>query len=115
MNNKLLAIITGGSSGIGNAICKRLLEDGYHVINADINPPRQEQPANYRHIKCDVTRRQDVNELSNLVQDNGVPEILILNAGRGIHEKLREGDPEKWIDIINLNICVTLRVLMRSE
>jgi len=29
---------------------------------------------------------------------------------RGIHEKILEGDPEKWADIINLNLLGTLRL-----
>lgn len=111
MNDKSLAIVTGGSSGIGKAICSRLLNENFYVINADINPPANVPSENYSYLKCNVTMKQDVNELSNLLQRFGAPKVLVLNAGRGIHEKLREGDPEKWIEIINLNIGGTLRVL----
>src|SRR5690606_21152592 len=57
------------------------------------------------------TQKEHVKQLSEMVQSKGNLQLLVLNAGRGIHEKIREGDPEKWIEIINLNLIGTLRVL----
>ncbi len=111
MNKQPLAVVTGGSSGIGRAIAARLAGESYKVINADIRSPVGDVPGNCIYHKCDVTNRNHIMELSRLVQVSGIPEVLVLNAGKGIHEKLREGDPEKWFEVINLNICGTLRVL----
>ncbi len=108
---KSMAIVTGGSSGIGLAISEHLQNENFYVINADIQPPKQKNSETYIFLKCDITKAKDVAKLSQLVQSNGEPTVLILNAGRGIHEKIREGDPEKWIQVIDLNICGTLRVL----
>jgi NADP-dependent 3-hydroxy acid dehydrogenase YdfG len=38
-----------------------------------------------------------------------IPEILISHAGQGIHEKLLEGDPEKWAKVIDINLVGALR------
>ena len=111
MKKLQLAIVTGGSSGIGFETCCRLIQEGYYVINADIRPPQEEHRHNYQYVPCDVTQGEQVQELSFHVQQKGTPEVLILNAGRGIHEKLREGDPDKWAEIIDINLCGTLRVL----
>ena len=111
MNNQQLAVVTGGSSGIGQAITVRLSSESYKVINADIVPPSGDKPEHCHYQECDVTNRDHVERLSRLVQEMGAPKVLVLNAGKGIHEKLREGDPEKWFEIINLNVCGTLRVL----
>ncbi len=111
MEKRPLAIVTGGSSGIGFSVADHLLKEKYEVINADIQPPGNEKQKYYHFIRCDVANAENVEGLSRLVQETGVPKVLVLNAGRGIHEKIREGDPEKWFDVINTNICGTLRVL----
>ncbi|MFW5832332.1 MAG: SDR family oxidoreductase [Prolixibacteraceae bacterium] len=108
---KSLAVVTGGSSGIGHSICSRLAEENYMVLNADIKPPQNQHSNNCRFVECNVTLAEDIEKLSKKVQQTGEPKVLVLNAGQGVHEKLREGDPEKWFDVINLNLCGTLRVL----
>src|SRR5690554_972799 len=106
-----LAIVTGGSSGIGKAICRGLNQEGYYVVNADVIPPDVIINDSYVFLSCDITQREQVHELSKLIEHYGGPDVLVLNAGQGIHEKLKEGDPEKWMDIINLNLGGTLRIL----
>jgi NADP-dependent 3-hydroxy acid dehydrogenase YdfG len=41
----------------------------------------------------------------------GTPDILVCCAGRGIHEKLTEGDPEKWRQIVDVNLMGALRLV----
>lgn len=112
-NEKPVAIVTGGSSGIGKAVCSALFEEGYLVINADIQAPAENEKNEDAAIffQCDVTRSEDVENLSRFIQEKGEVKALVLNAGRGVHEKIKEGDPEKWYQVINLNICGTLRIL----
>ncbi|MDO8277106.1 MAG: SDR family oxidoreductase [Burkholderiaceae bacterium] len=47
MSRKEVALVTGGSQGIGRAIVSRLVADGYMTINVDIVPPT-DQHAEYR-------------------------------------------------------------------
>lgn len=105
------ALVTGGSNGIGKAICSKLSENGITVINADITAP--EISRNYIIYKhCDVTKGKDVDELFLWMKQNaGLPDVLVINAGKGIHEKLTEGDPEKWLDVIQTNIMGALRCI----
>jgi NADP-dependent 3-hydroxy acid dehydrogenase YdfG len=105
------ALVTGGSNGIGKAICSKLSENGINVINADITAP--EISRNYIIYKhCDVTKAKDVDELFLWMKQNAVlPDVLIINAGKGIHEKLTEGDPEKWLDVIQTNVVGALRCI----
>lgn len=108
-----IAIVTGGSSGIGKAISLKLAQEGITVIIADIVFP-DHMHENIHFRLCNVTLGDEVDALYQWVQDNiGTPDILVLNAGRGIHEKLTEGDPEKWFYIFNLNVMGALR-LVRS-
>lgn len=54
-----VAIVTGGSSGIGAAIVKELCELGVNVVNADIREGKY-QHENLSFIKTDVTSRDSV-------------------------------------------------------
>ncbi|KAK1710647.1 short-chain dehydrogenase [Colletotrichum lupini] len=50
-----VAIVTGGSSGIGLAAVNTLLSQGASVINADIQPPAEQPENSYTFVKTDVT------------------------------------------------------------
>lgn len=106
-----LAVITGGSSGIGKAIAEKLNAQGVQVIVADIATKNVEKEG-IVYRKCDVTKGRDVDALFDYLNSNfGEPDCLILNAGQGIREKLSEGDPEKWQKVIHTNLMGPLRLV----
>lgn len=103
-------IITGASSGIGKAIAEKLLTTNYSCINIDKTPPPQHSEIPY--LRCDLTDAQQVNKLYTEVKKQiGVPHVLISNAGINVHEKLTEGDPEKWQEVFNCNVMGALRFI----
>jgi NADP-dependent 3-hydroxy acid dehydrogenase YdfG len=109
---KKVALVTGGSSGIGKAVVEKLLIQNYHVVNADITAEYANNDSRYFFKKTDITIGEQVQQLFDYTHTEvGLPDILICNAGKGIHERLSEGDPEKWFKVINLNIMGTLRIL----
>lgn len=111
MQKQRIAIITGGSSGIGLAIAKKFASHHIRVIIADIVRP-EETSADISYKACDISNSKNINDLYHWVTDNfGIPDVLILNAGRGIREKLSEGDPEKWQKIIETNVMGALRCI----
>lgn len=111
MQKQKTAIITGGSSGIGLSIAKKFATQNIKVITADIAEP-QETLENIHHRACDTRNAGNINDLYEWVTGNhGTPDILVLNAGRGIREKLTEGDPEKWQSILETNIMGALRCI----
>ena len=106
-----IALVTGGSSGIGKAIANKLAKEGVKVLVADIQKAK-DQLQEIEFFKCDVGNREDVDNLfSWSIENFGHPDILILNAGQGIQEKLTEGDPEKWKKIMETNIMGPLRCI----
>lgn len=105
-----IALVTGGSNGIGRAIVTKLADAGARVVVADLRDNGSNMPVIFR--KCDVSRKEEVADLFLWMQENvGYPDILVLNAGRGIKEKLTEGDPEKWKSILDVNLMGPLRFI----
>jgi len=106
-----VALVTGGSGGIGLAIARKFAAANLQVVTADIVEPLQEDEE-LLYKECDVSKGYDVDSLYAWMNSNtGLPDILVLNAGKGIHEQLLEGDPEKWLDVLNLNVMGVLRCI----
>jgi len=55
--DKKVAVVTGGTTGIGNATCERLKKEGAIVYNLDINEITTED---INFINCDVRNYNDV-------------------------------------------------------
>ncbi len=99
LNNKTY-IVTGGSSGIGDAIVKELLSNGANVVDADLNPSKVNNDR-FRFIKCDVTAPEDV---ANLIEQTkitfGQIAGLVNNAGINLPRLLvDEKNPESKYEI----------------
>lgn len=107
-------MVSGGALGIGRAVAQGLCAEGAFISIADLpSAPSPALPADAATVyKCDITRAGDVAAFYRGIQGAGkLPDILVLNAGRGIQEKLSEGDPEKWQAVLDLNLMGPLRLI----
>ena len=66
MNNNIL--VTGGSGGIGRAVCKYFAQKGYSVFSLDVNLPKQ-KINNVVDIECDITDENCVKSAFQQVSD----------------------------------------------
>lgn len=105
------AIITGGNSGIGRAIANKFEKEQIQTFIADKNISAENSEGR-KFKQCDITDAEDVDAFfswtTSFLQ---APDVLVLNAGQGISEKLAEGDPEKWQKVINTNLMGPLRFI----
>ncbi|MBQ7870964.1 MAG: SDR family oxidoreductase [Oscillospiraceae bacterium] len=77
-----VALVTGGSSGIGLATCRALLRAGYRVYEMSRRPADTE---NIIHLPGDVTKPEDARRVVGQILDaEGRLDLLINNAGFGI-------------------------------
>jgi len=90
------ALVTGGGSGIGRAICRRFAAEGAAVVVADLVAERAEEVAaeiGGAAVYADVTLAADV---ARMVDGAGSIDVLVNNAGGGHADDLLEIDEEAW-------------------
>ena len=108
-----VAIVTGGSGGIGSAICERLAEDGAKVV---VHYGGKEDAANKVvakikdkggvavAIQADISKAADVTRLFDSTQQHfGTPDIVVNDAGTGDVGLLADMDEEKFDKVFGLN------------
>ena len=92
--NGKIALVTGGSSGIGEGIAKMLVESGAKVAITGRNPERLAAAAKRlgaEQIQADVSKEADVERtMQEVVAKFGHLDILINNAGLGVFKPLVE-------------------------
>jgi len=77
-----VAVVTGGSDGIGQRIALLLAERGLKVAVLDIQPLKYEAPGNITFYSCDVASREAIADTAAAIRGSlGEPTILINNAG----------------------------------
>ncbi|GAA3205660.1 SDR family NAD(P)-dependent oxidoreductase [Nonomuraea roseoviolacea subsp. carminata] len=105
-------MVTGASSGIGEATARRLAAEGYDVVAGARRRDRLERLAEelpaIRPVTLDVTSQESVNELAAALERC---DVLVNNAGGALGvESLAEGRIDDWQAMFDTNVLGTLRV-----
>ncbi|MGN1411273.1 MAG: elongation factor P 5-aminopentanone reductase [Oscillospiraceae bacterium] len=106
----MVALVTGGSGGIGEAICYKLAEDGYTVIvNYNSNKFQADYIANKIggiSYKADVSNFDEVQSMVDFIVDRfGSIDLLVNNAGISIVNLFHEVSQEDVKRILDINLC----------
>lgn len=108
LSNKV-ALVTGGSSGIGRAIALKLSQAGAKVAILDIKECEDLLDEigrdKARFYRCDVTSAEEVKETVNRVYgDFGRIDIVVNAAGIIIRKDAVETSEEEWDRVLNVNL-----------
>ena len=108
-----VAIVTGGSRGIGRAVAVSLAEDGASVVVSGRDPVRVEVEAKELEalgasvlpVPADVSRREDVDRLVDRARERfGRIDVLVNNAGITRDALLVRMKDEDWDQVLNVNL-----------
>ena len=105
-----VAVVTGASSGIGAALCKKLGADGWHVVlaarrRAELDKIAAQSGEHTLVVVTDVTRRLEVERLKNeALQQFGHIDVWVNNAGRGINRAVMELSETDFDEMMNVNV-----------
>lgn len=97
-----VALVTGGTKGIGRAIAERLIRAGATVVVCARNSA--EIPG-AETIEADVADESQVKTMfATILREHGGLDILVNNAGVGLFSKLGELTPADWHKVIDTNL-----------
>lgn len=103
----LVAVITGGASGIGAAIADRLAQGGAAVAVLDLNP----DPSDHYGVACDVADDTSVRAaINNVATHFGKIDIVINNAGIGALGDIAANSDAEWARVLDINVIGVARV-----
>ncbi|HZS07382.1 MAG TPA: SDR family oxidoreductase [Blastocatellia bacterium] len=114
-----VAVITGGSAGIGLAVARALAREKAHVVLCARDEARtveqareisREYGVTALGLRCDVTRLDDISSVVAAVEQSfGGADILINNAGAGSRETIMDAADERWRHYWDLHVMAAVR------
>lgn len=109
-----VAIVTGAAQGLGAAICRRLADEGAHVVAADVNAEGAREVAREigagsgrrsMAVEADVTDEDQVAAMvDRAVEAFGRLDILVSNAGILVANAIEEFPVEEWRAVVEVNL-----------
>ncbi|MBA2709051.1 MAG: acetoacetyl-CoA reductase [Tatlockia sp.] len=118
---RMTAVVTGGTGGIGTAICKRLAAN-YQVIACYFKQGNHEEAKNWQKqqkdagfdidiIYANIAKFEDCEKLASLVVERyGRIDALINNAGITEDSSLKKMTPQQWQEVIDANLTSVFNV-----
>jgi NAD(P)-dependent dehydrogenase (short-subunit alcohol dehydrogenase family) len=105
----LVAVVTGGASGIGAAIAKRLRDAGARVAVFDLRPDAAEHAD--LAVAVDVADDASVRAgIDRVAAELGGIDILVNNAGIGAQGTIEANTDDEWLHVLDVNVVGMVRV-----
>lgn len=105
----LVAVVTGGASGIGAAIARRLHDEGAQVAVLDLDIAGADD--RFAAFTADVSDRASVDAaIAGVAERFGRIDIVINNAGIGAQGDIAANDDDEWARVLSINVTGIARV-----
>ncbi len=104
----LVAVVTGGASGIGAAIARRLQAEGARVAVLDLDVSGA--PDGMLGVRADVTDDASVRAaVDRVLQEWDRLDVLVNNAGIGAQGTVADNSDEEWHRVLDVNLVGMVR------
>lgn len=110
-NNRLFAVVTGASSGIGYELAKVFAKNGYDLLIAAENERLEDASkdlsglAEVKTVQVDLADYEGVQKLWSAVEATGRKvDAIAINAGVGVGGRFAETDLEEELNLVQLNV-----------
>lgn len=113
-----VALVTGGSSGLGRVLADALAAAGARVVLAGLEPEAVAGAADEMRaaghdvlgVPADITQQEDVDRLlAAALERYGRLDALVNNAGRSMRGKVLDTTPEQFRQLLELNLIALVR------
>jgi NAD(P)-dependent dehydrogenase (short-subunit alcohol dehydrogenase family) len=105
----LVAVVTGGASGIGATTARLLQERGASV--AVLDRSADGAPDGVLALRCDITDAPAVDAaIAEVVEQLGGLDVLVNNAGIGAVGDVSQNDDAEWARVLDVNVTGIARV-----
>ena len=100
------AVVTGGTRGIGKAICEILWERGGNVIvtGTSINNRRFKKRQRLKYMQLDFLDPQSIDSFVKAIRKSKRIDVLINNAGINIIESIDRLKRDNWDKVLQVNL-----------
>ncbi|MEU4448865.1 SDR family oxidoreductase [Actinosynnema sp. NPDC050801] len=105
----LVALVTGGGSGIGRSTAELLFDRGARVAVLDL--AASDLPSGVFFVRTDVTDDQSVRDaVEAVVERFGGLDVVVNNAGIGAQGDVTAATDEEWLRVFDVNVFGMARV-----
>lgn len=105
----LVALVTGGASGIGAATAEALMQRGAQV--AVLDRAVQGSPSGALAVTCEITDAQGVEvAVAAVVDAFGQLDVVVNNAGIGATGDVAANDDAEWMKVLDVNVIGMARI-----
>lgn len=120
-NFSRIAIVTGATSGIGEATAKKFIAAGFGVVGTGRNAEKlteleRELGAGFCGVAGDAADNEVLDSLFAAAQQRfgKQADIVVANAGRGLGGSVKDADLDKFEQVLKINVTGTLALLQKA-